>query len=145
MTRMFLDTNIFLYAIGGDGPYRESCRKVLAAVGRGALNGVTSSEVLQEILYVRSRRINMKDATTAARSAAGIVADVLPITADDMLDACGLLDFHPNLGVRDALHVAVMKNSRIGLLVSVDRDFDALKILKRLDPTDALSLLPKNT
>ncbi len=145
MIRMFLDTNIFLYAIGGDGPHRQSCRQVLAAVGRGALNGVTSSEVLQEILYVRSRRINMKDATTAARSAAGIVADVLPITADDMLDACGLLDSYPNLGVRDALHVAVMKNSHIGMLVSVDRDFDALKILKRLDPADALSLLPKNT
>jgi predicted nucleic acid-binding protein len=145
MTRMFLDTNIFLYAVGGDGPYRESCRQVLAAVGRGALDGVTSSEVLQEILYVRSRRINMMDATKAARSAAGIVADVLPINVDDMLDACSLLDSHPTLSVRDALHVAVMKNSRIGLLVSVDRDFDALKILKRLEPTDALSLLPKNT
>jgi predicted nucleic acid-binding protein len=142
---MFLDTNIFLYAIGGDGPYRESCRQVLAAVGRGALNGVTSSDVLQEILYVRSRRINMKDATTAARCAAGILADVLPITADDMLDACSLLDSHPKLGLRDALHVSVMKNSHIGMLVSVDRDFDALKTLKRLDPTDALSLLPKNT
>jgi predicted nucleic acid-binding protein len=142
---MFLDTNIFLHAIGGDGPYRESCRQVLVAVGRGALDGVTSSEVLQEILHVRSRRVNMKDATTAAHSAAGIVADVLPMTADDMLDACSLLDSHPSLGVRDALHVAAMKSSRIGLLVSVDRDFDALKMLKRLDPTDALSLLPMRT
>jgi predicted nucleic acid-binding protein len=138
---MFLDSNVFLYAIGGDGPHREPCRQVLAAVGRGALDGVTSSEVLQEVLHVRSRRIDMKDATTAARSAAGIVADVLPISADDVLDACGLLDSHPNLGARDALHVAVMKNSRIGLLVSVDRDFDALKTIKRLDPTDVLSLL----
>jgi len=138
---MFLDTNIFLCAIGGDGPYREPCRQVLGAVGRGALDGVTSSEVLQEILHVRARRIDMKDATTAARCAAGIVADVLPISADDVLDACGLLDSHPNLGARDALHVAVMKNARIGLLVSVDRDFDVIKTLKRLDPTDALSLL----
>ncbi len=122
-----------------------SSSTLLAAVGRGSLNGVTSSEVLQEILYVRSRRLNMKDATTAARSAAGIVAEVLPITADDMLHACSLLDSHPNLGVRDALHVSVMKNSHIGMLISLDRDFDTLKILKRLDPTDALSLLPKNT
>jgi hypothetical protein len=37
-----------------------------------------------------------------------------------------------------------MKNAQIGLLVSVDRDFDSLKTLKRLDPRDALSLLPKN-
>ncbi|MGE5787141.1 MAG: type II toxin-antitoxin system VapC family toxin [Myxococcales bacterium] len=143
MTRLFLDTNVFLYAIGGEGPHREPCRAVLAAVGRGELKGVTNSEVLQEILHVRARRISMKDATQAARSAAGIVAEVLPVTADDMLDACSLLDSHPNLNVRDALHVAVMQNSRIGLLVSVDRDFDSLKTLRRLDPTDALDLLPK--
>jgi uncharacterized protein len=145
MTRLFLDTNIFLYAIGGEGPHREPCRAVLAAVGRGALNGVTNSEVIQEILHVRARRIGTKDATQAARSAAGIVAEVLPVTVEDMLDACGLLDSNPNLNVRDALHVAVMQNARIALLVSVDRDFDSLKTLRRLDPADALDLLPRTT
>jgi predicted nucleic acid-binding protein len=117
---------------------------VLSAVGRGALNGVTNSEVLQEILHVRARRISIKDATMAARSAAGIVAEVLPVTTEDVLDACHLLDSYPTLNVRDALHVAVMQNSRIGLLVSVDRDFDSLKTLRRLEPTDALDLLTKN-
>lgn len=145
MTRLFLDTNIFLYAVGGEGPHREACRAVLAAVGRGALNGVTNSEVLQEILHVRARRIGTKDATQAARSAAGIVAEVLPVTVEDILDACSLLDSNPNLNVRDALHVAVMQNARISLLVSVDRDFDSLKTLRRLDPTDALDLLPRTT
>jgi predicted nucleic acid-binding protein len=142
MTRLFLDANVFLYAIGGEGPHRESCRAVLEAVGRGGLAGVTNSEVLQEILHVRARRISMKDATQAARSAAGIVAEVLPVTAQDVLSACSLLDSHPNLSARDALHVAVMQNSRIGLLVSVDRDFDSLKTIRRLEPSDALQLLP---
>jgi uncharacterized protein len=143
MTRVFLDTNIFLYAIGGEGPHREPCRAVLAAVGRGALGGVTNSEVLQEILHVRARRVTLKDATSAARSAASIVAEVVPVTAGDVLDACALLDSHPGLSARDALHVATMQNSQISLLVSVDRDFDSLKTLKRLNPTQALSLIQK--
>lgn len=143
MTRLFLDTNVFLYAIGGEGPHREPCRAVLAAVGQGTLDGVTDSKVLQEILHVRARRISITDATQAARSAAGIVAEVLPVTAQDMLDACDLLDANPNLDVRDALHIAVMQSSRIGLLVSVDRDFDSLKTLRRLDPAEALDLFPR--
>ena len=142
MARLFLDANVFLYAIGGDGPHREPCRSLLAAVGEGALDAVTSSEVLQEILHVRSRRAGTTDATSAARAAAALVAEVLPVTRDDVLDACSLLDAHPELGARDALHAAVMKNARLGLLVSVDPDFDVIKSLKRLGPDEALSLRP---
>ena len=141
MARLFLDSNIFLYAIGGESPHREPCRAILAAVGQGTLDAVTSSEVLQEILRVRARRSDIKDATRAARAAADIVAEVLPVTREDVLSACGLLDKHPNLSARDALHVAVMKNSNLTLLVSIDRDFDSLKIPKRFEPTDVLELL----
>lgn len=141
MARLFLDANIFLYAIGSEGPHREPCRAVLAAVGQGSLEGVTNTEVLQEILYVRSRRVNMKDATKAARAAAGMVADVLPVTQKDVLNACSLLDSHPALGARDALHAAVIKNAQISTIVSVDRDFDSIKSLKRMEPAEALRLL----
>jgi predicted nucleic acid-binding protein len=57
------------------------------------------------------------------------------------LDACAILDAYPMLGARDALHVAVMKRARVTLLVSLDRDFDSLELLKRLDPADALGLV----
>ncbi len=143
MPRLFLDANVFLYAIGGEGPHREPCRAVLASVGKGALDAVTSTEALQELLHVRARRVGLVDATQAVRSAAGMVAEVLPVTAEDILDACSLLDSHPSLGVRDALHVAVMRNARIGLLVSVDQDFDSVKSLRRLDPKEALDLVRK--
>ena len=67
MARIFLDANIFLYAIGGDGSHRDPSRGVLEAVGQGKLDGITSSEVLQEILHVRSRRVNVRDAASAVR------------------------------------------------------------------------------
>ncbi len=140
MTRIFLDANVFLYALGGDGPHRDSCRAVLEAVGKGTLDGITSTEVLREVLQVRARRENVEDAVKAVRSAAGLVADVLPVAADDVLEACRLLAAHPALNARHALHAAVMKNSRITVLASVDRDFDVFPGLKRLDPKDALAL-----
>jgi len=141
VARIFLDANVFLYAIGADSPHRSPCRAVLEAVGQGKLDGITSSEVLQEILHVRSRRVNVKDATSAVRAAADLVADVLPVATEDVLEACRLLEIHSGLSARDALHAAVMMNSQVHVLVSVDRDFDVLPELKRMDPGRALTLV----
>jgi uncharacterized protein len=140
VARLFLDANVFLYALGADSPHRAPCRDVLQAVGQGTLDGITSSEVLQEILHVRSRRVNVADAASAVRAAADLVAEVLPVTSHDVLEACSLLEAHASLGARDALHAAVMKNSQIHVLVSVDRDFDVIADLKRIEPVQALAL-----
>jgi len=140
VARLFLDANVFLYAIGADSPHRALCRDVLQAVGQGKLDGITSSEVLQEVLHVRSRRVNVTDAATAVRAAADLVAEVLPVTAQDVLDACSLVEVHASLGARDALHAAVMQNAQVHMLVSIDRDFDALPDLKRIEPAQALAL-----
>lgn len=140
MSRIFVDAHVFLYAVGAESPHRDACRSVLQAVGQGKLDGVTSSEVLQEILHVRSRRVNIQDATSAVRAAADLVVEVFPVTTRDVLEACRLLESHSGLGARDALHAAVMKNSRVHLLVSLDRDFDAIADLKRIEPSAALAL-----
>lgn len=78
MARIFLDANVFLYALGADSPYRADCRAVLQTVGAGRLDAITSSEVLQEILHVRSRRVNVTDAASAVRAAANLVARFYP-------------------------------------------------------------------
>ena len=140
MSRIFVDADVFLYAVGAESPHRDACRAVLQAVGAGKLDGVTSSEVLQEILHVRARRVSVQDAASAVRAAADLVAEVLPVTARDVLEACRLLGAYSGLGARDAVHAAVMKTSQLHLLVSVDRDFDAITELKRLHPMDALEL-----
>lgn len=140
MTRLFLDANVFLYALGADSPHRAPCRDVLQAVGQGKLDGVTSSEVLQEILHVRARRVSVADAASALRAAADLVAEVLPVTSHDVIEACSLLEAHTGLGARHALHAAVMKNSQLHMLVFVDRDFDVIPDLKRIEPAQALAL-----
>jgi predicted nucleic acid-binding protein len=140
VARLFVDANVFLYAIGADSPHRAPCRDVLLAVGQGKLDGITSSEVLQEVLHVRARRVSVADAAGAVRAAAELVAEVLPVTSLDVLEACELLEAHSGLGARDALHAAVMKNSQVHVLVSVDRDFDVIPDLKRIAPEQALLL-----
>ena len=44
---VFLDTNVFLYAAGGEHVLREPCRRILRNVVD--IDAITSSEVVQEI------------------------------------------------------------------------------------------------
>jgi predicted nucleic acid-binding protein len=139
VARIFLDANVFLYALGGESPHRGPCRDLLTAAGDGAVDTVTSTEVLQEILHVRARRVSVRDAAEAVRAAAELVAEVLPVTKDDVLLACRLCEKQPALGGRDAIHAAVMKNNLLHVIASLDRDFDLLKEVRRVSPAEALA------
>lgn len=140
MKTLFLDANIFLYALGAEGPHREGCRLLLSAVGEGRLGGVTDAEVLQEVLHVRKRRFSSGDAASAVEAAATLVREVLPVAGEDVVRAGRLLLRHQRLSVRDALHAAVMEAHDIHLIVSLDADFDQVPTLRRLSPSVALGL-----
>jgi predicted nucleic acid-binding protein len=137
MAPIFLDSNIFLYAIGTEHPEKQPCRKLLELVAGGKLEAVTNSEVLQEILYVRLRRGDRSEALAAVRNARDMMEAILPVTGEDVLAACDLLGRHPALDSRDAVHAAVAMRNRISTIASVDRDFDAIPGLRRLTPAQA--------
>ena len=132
--RVFLDTNIFLYAAGTSRSLRGACASVLRRVADGTIEATVNSEVVQEILYVLTRRGRPGDALTLARSLLSLFPDLLPVTREDVLGACDLLQQHPRLSVRDALHVATMLRNGLKTIVSVDSDFDQLSQIHRLAP-----------
>ena len=143
MKTLFLDANIFLYAIGAESPQREACQRVLVAVGEGRLDGVSDAEVLQELLHVRRRRLTPQHASETVHEAATLLREVLPVTAAHVLRAGELLVERESLSARDALHAAVMEAQGIQLMVSLDADFDRLPSLRRLTPAEALELVGK--
>ena len=48
---VFIDSNIPMYVAGRDHPNREPSMRFLERVRAGVVDGVTSTEVLQEILF----------------------------------------------------------------------------------------------
>ena len=139
MKTLFLDANIFLYALGAESPHRESCQQLLLAVGEGRLDGVTDAGVLQELLHVRRRRLDPQQAAEAVQEAAALVREVLPVTAQNVQRAGRLLMEIEALSARDALHAAVMEEHEIQILISLDADFDQVPFLRRLTPGEALN------
>ncbi len=132
--RVFLDTNIFLYAAGQAHPQREACVKVLRRVAEGTLEATANSEVIQEILYVLVRRGRVETGVTLARHVAALFPDLLPVTGEDMRRACDLVERYPTLSVRDAVHAATMLGNGLQQVISVDEDFDQIQEIRRVAP-----------
>lgn len=132
--QVFLDTNIFLYAAGASHPLREACAKVLRRVADGSLDATINSEVVQEILYVLTRRGRRDDALKLAGHMAALFPDLLAVTRDDVLEACKLLRQYPELSVRDPIHVGTMLRNGLKTVITVDSDFDQVSEIRRLAP-----------
>ena len=132
MAAIFLDTNIFLYAVGAEPALRDASQQILKRVAEGDLVATTNSEVLQEILFVLGRRGRKDEALDLARSAILLFPDLLPVTRSDMLTACELLERYPGLPTRDAIHAATMLNNGIGSILTVDTHFDDIEEITRL-------------
>jgi uncharacterized protein len=122
---------------GGPHPEREACIELLQRVSDGSLDATVDAEVVQEVLFVLVRRGRLRDGLRLARDVLALFPGLFPVTSQDMLRACGLLERYPTLPVRDAIHVATMLNNGLKTVVSVDADFDQVVEIRRVAPGSA--------
>lgn len=118
---IYVDTNVFMYAVGRPHPLRTEARAFFEdnVQQREAL--VTSAEVLQELLhaYLPVGRMATLDAALALID--GCIVEVWPIEAEDVRAARFLADRHPGLGARDLLHLACCRRREVKALKTFDR------------------------
>lgn len=131
---LFVDTNIFIYSVGRDHPYKSPSLHFLSSVAEGKEKIVISAEVLQEILYRFWSIRRMKDGFELFEQAVSLSEMVLPIFQETTKKAKELLRLQPDIGPRDAFHVATMLENKISTIVSYDRHFDLVKDIKRIEP-----------
>jgi len=121
-----------MYVAGKEHPHREPARRFLERVKAGKVEGCTSTEVLQEILY-RYTALGKRD---LAREIYSLFVDLCPVVYSvDLADtdlACELLGEVPDITVRDALHAAVMRNHGVESIATFDQDFDRIAGLRRV-------------
>jgi hypothetical protein len=122
-----------MYAAGRPHPHREPSLRLLKRVRSGEIEGHTSTEVLQEILY-RYSALNRRDlATQVYDFFVEICPTVLDVTVADTDLARDLLLEIPALSARDAVHAAVMRNHGIDRIASFDEGFDDVPGVTRFD------------
>ena len=114
---------------------RDPSRRILTMIGSGALSGVTSTEVVQEIAH-RFQSIGRRDVAQAlTASALDLFAPVIPISHTVVRRLPDLITRYPDLSARDLIHVATCQHEGITDIISPDRGFDVVAGLRRLDPT----------
>lgn len=122
---IFVDTNVFMYAVGRAHPLREAARSFFLEHVESGVPLVTSSEVLQELLhaYLPVNRLGTLDAALAL--ATSRVGTVWNVEQQDVEMARLLVGRHPGLGARDLLHVACCRRREVTRIRTFDRGLAA--------------------
>ncbi len=131
---VLVDANIPMYAAGTPHPHKAPSARWLEAAARGDVDAAVNAETLQELLH-RYRAIGRwADGRRVHDLARIIFPAVVPITGPLLDQARALLDRHPMLMARDALHAAVVLAEGFDAICSYDRDFDLIPGVRRIEP-----------
>jgi len=124
--RVFVDSNVPMYVAGREHPLRAPSMAFLERVRRGALEACTSTEVLQEILYRYSALRRMELGLRVYALFVELCPVVFSVTLADTDRARDLLEGDETIGVRDAIHAAVMLNQDVTTIATHDRGFERI-------------------
>ena len=118
---IFVDSNIFIYAVGREHPLKGASRESLE---RAAISGdtlVTSAEVLQELVHIYLPVNRSWELDSAFSMLAGYDIGVWPLEKEDVDLAWQLRAQHPSLSARDLCHLASCRRRGVREVMTFDR------------------------
>jgi predicted nucleic acid-binding protein len=130
--RVFVDSNVPMYVAGRDHPNREPSRRFLQRVRAGDVEACTSTEVLQEILYRYSGLRRPDLAAQVYDLFVQLCPVIFAVTLADTDKAKAMLVATARMGVRDAIHAAVMANNDVRMIATFATAFDGIPGVSRL-------------
>ena len=134
---IFVDTNIFMYAVGKEHPYKQKCVNFLKKVARSSAANeyCINTEVLQEVLH-RYKAINKPSiGFELFDMILNLQLVIHPIELGDLKIARTLMTKHPKIGTRDAVHLGFSIRREITRIISYDSDFDSEGSIERVEPS----------
>ena len=123
---IFVDTNVFMYAVGRLHPLRDPSREFFVECIRSRTPLCTSAEVLQELAhaYLPVARKQALDAAMALIARSRV--EVWPLEQDDVTLARQLHDQYPALGARDLCHLASCRRRGVREVRTFDQALGAV-------------------
>ena len=121
----FVDTNVFMYAVGRPHPLQAPARQFFATSNRRGTRLCTSAEVLQELAhaYLPVGRLRTLDAAMTLVTRADV--EVWPLEEADVKLARHFHERHPALGARDLCHLASCRRRGVTQVMTFDRTLGA--------------------
>lgn len=121
--RIYLDANVFIYAVEGYPKYLGLCSEILSGIQSGAFRGLTSELTLAEVL-VRPLREGASEVVAVYEELlqSRTSFDVIPVTRALLRRSS---EIRALLGCRlpDALHAATAEAGSADVLLTADQGF----------------------
>ncbi len=139
----FIDTNIVMYAVGGEHVYKSPCASIIIGIADGSFARnvgipVTDTEVFQEILYRYALIGRWESGILICKHFMNLGLKILSVEVNEVSKMITLAEGYRDKGIppRDLLHLAVMLDNSITNVVSVDSHFDLTSEVSRIKPED---------
>ena len=129
----FVDSNVPMYVAGRDHPLRDPARRFLERARAGHVEICTSTDVLQEILYRYASLKRLDLAAAVYELFVQLCPTVFPVALADTDRAKSLVTTVSGVGVRDAIHAAVMLNHEVTEIATFDEGFDRIDGITRVE------------
>ncbi len=117
----FVDSNVFIYAVGRPHPLRITAREFFKKSSQRRETLCTSAEVLQELTHAYLRVGRLQTLDSAMSLATGVCMDVWPLEEADVTLARLLHDRYPTLGARDLCHLASCRRRDVSEIMTFDQ------------------------
>ena len=123
---IFVDTNVFMYAVGRPHALQTYAQEFFVEANRNGTPLCTSAEVMQELahVYLPTGRLQTFDATLGLMASAGV--EVWPLEEADVALARQLYEQYPALQARDLCHLASCRRRGVREIKTFDQTFAAI-------------------
>ncbi len=122
---IFVDTNVFMYAVGRPHSLQESAQEFFVEANRSGTPLCTSAEVMQELAhaYLPTARLKTFDAALGLMASAAV--EVWPLQEEDVALARQLHQRYPSLQARDLCHLASCRRRGVREIKTFDQTLAA--------------------
>lgn len=138
---IYIDTNVFVYAIENHPRFGRNCRRILEDIEGERLEASCSVLVLAELVNVLKKINDViskqgKKVLNIERNIEAVMS--LPVVWIDLdflvIEKASTYKFDVN-GI-DYMHVASMELNSMNEILSADRELDKVNLIRRTDPLD---------
>ena len=123
---IFIDTNVFVYAVGRPHPLKQPARDFFSETNRSRTRLFTSAEVLQELAHIYLPVGRLDDFDAAMYLVATFEVQVWPLEEQDVALARRFYEQYPELGARDLCHLASCHRRGVSQIETFDRRLRAV-------------------
>jgi predicted nucleic acid-binding protein len=122
---IFVDTNVFMYAVGREHPLRQDAQNFFIHSRRAGQRLVSSAEVAQEMLHAYLPVGRIKTLNSAFDLLISGLDQVFDISLEDVQHARNLTKVFSNLTARDLLHLSICQRRHIKEIKTYDQELQS--------------------